>query len=126
MGSSFKGTDLFGSGPHVFELGRQGRRIVSLAALSGDPSIEGTIESGDHELRVTVKGRLVAESESALWALRDAIAAEAAFEVAGGNLVDHHGRTWSGVKLFWVEWDGAVDRGRTWSIGYEALFGITG
>jgi len=126
MGSSFKGNDLFGSGPHVFELGRQGRRIVSLAALSGDPSIEGTIESGDHELRVTVKGRLVAESESALWALRDAIAAEAAFEVAGGNLVDHHGRTWSGVKLFWVEWDGAVDRGRTWSIGYEALFGITG
>lgn len=126
MGSSFKGNDLFGSGPHVFKLGRQGRRIVSLAALSGDPSVEGTIESGDYELRVTVKGRLVAESESTLWALRDAIAAEAAFEVAGGNLVDHHGRTWSGVKLFWVEWDGAVDRGRTWSIGYEALFGITG
>ncbi len=126
MGSSFKGNDLFGSGPHVFEVGRQGRRIVSLAALSGDPSVEGTIESGDYELRVTVKGRLVAGSESALWTLRDAIATESGFEVAGGDLVDHHGRTWSGVKLFWVEWDGAVNRGRTWSIGYEALFGITG
>lgn len=126
MGSSFKGSDLFGSGPHVFEVGRQGRRIVSLAALSGDPSVQGTIESGDYELRVTVKGRLVAGSESALWTLRDAIAAESGFEVSGGNLVDHHGRAWNGVKLFWVEWDGPVDRGRTWSIGYEALFGITG
>ena len=126
MGSSFKGNDLFGSGPHVFEVGRQGRRIVSLAALSGDPSMQGTIESGDYELRVTVKGRLVAGSESALWTLRDAITAESGFEVTGGNLVDHHGRAWNGVKLFWVEWDGPVDRGRTWSIGYEALFGITG
>ena len=113
MGSSFKGSDLFGSGPHVFEVGRQGRRIVSLAALSGDPSVQGTIESGDYELRVTVKGRLVAGSESALWTLRDAITAESGFEVTGGNLVDHHGRAWNGVKLFWVEWDGPVDRGRT-------------
>lgn len=125
MGSSFKGNDLFGSGPHVFEVGRQGRRIVSLSALSGDPSVPGTIETGDYELRVTVKGRLVAGSESGLWLLRDAIAAEAAFNVAGGNLVDHHGRVWSGVKLFWVEWSGAVGRGRTLNIGYEALFGVT-
>lgn len=125
MGSSFKGSDLFGSGPHVFEVGRQGRRVVSLAAITGDPSVAGSIESGDYELRVTVKGRLVSGSEGALWTLRDAIASEAAYNVAGGNLVDHHGRIWSGVKLFWVEWGGAVDRGRAWSIGYEAVFGVT-
>ena len=125
MGSTFKGNDLFGSGPHVFEVGRQGRRVVSLSAITGDPSIAGTIESGDFELRVTVKGRLVALSESALWALRDAIAADAEFEVAGGDLVDHHGRTWAGVKLFSVEWGGEIDRGRVLSIGYEAFFGVT-
>lgn len=125
MGSSFKGVDLFGSGPHVFEVGRQGRRVVSLSVVSGDASVPGTFESGDYELRVTVKGRLVASSESGLWSLRDAIAAQAEFEVSGGNLVDHHGRTWSGVKLFQVEWLGAVDRGRVLSVGYEALFGVT-
>lgn len=125
MGSTFKGLDLFGSGPHVFEIGREGRRVVSLSAIAGDPSVAGTIESGDYELRVAVKGRLVAESESALWALRDAISDEAAYQVAGGDLIDHHGRIWDDVKLFQVEWDGGIDRGRVLSIGYEALFGIT-
>lgn len=125
MGSSFKGVDLFGSGPHVFEVGRQGRRVVSLSVVSGDASVPGTFESGDYELRVTVKGRLVASSESGLWSLRDAITAQAAFEVSGGDLIDQHGHTWSGVKLFQVEWAGAVDRGRVLSIGYEALFGVT-
>jgi len=67
MSSSFKGVDLFGSGPHVFEVGRQGRRVVSISAVSGDPSAPGSFESGDYELRVTVRGRLVASSESALW-----------------------------------------------------------
>lgn len=126
MGSMFKGLDLFGSGPHVFEVGSQGRRVVSLSAIAGDPSIAGTIESGDYELRVTVRGRLVAGSESALWALRDAIVDEAAYQVPGGDLIDHHGRIWGDVKLFQVEWDGGIDRGRVLSIGYEAQFGVTG
>ena len=125
MGSTFKGLNLFGSGPHVFEVGRQGRRVVSLSAIGGDPSVPGTIETGDYELRVTVKGKLVASSESSLWSLRDAIADEAAFLVSEGDLVDHHGRTWEDVKLFQVEWSGAVDRGRVLSVGYEALFGVT-
>ncbi len=125
MGSSYKGLDLFGSGPHGFEVGRQGRRVVSLSAVSGDPSVPGTFESGDDELRVTVRGRLVAGSEAALWTLRDAIAAQAAFEVDGGELIDQHGRSWADVKLLRVEWSGAVDRGRVLSIGYEALFGVT-
>lgn len=125
MTSSFKGLNLFASGPHVFELGRQGRRVVSLSAVSGDPSVPGSFESGDDELRISVKGRLIAASESALWALRDAIAAQAAFEVSEGDLIDHHGRTWEDVKLLRVEWSGPIDRGRVLSIAYEALFGVT-
>jgi len=124
MGSSFKGLDLFGSGPHVFEVDRQGRRIIPLSLVAGDASVAGTFESGDYELRVTVKGRLSALSESALWTLRYAIASQAAFNVEEGDLVDQHGRTWSDVKLFQVEWSGSVDRGRVLSVGYEALFGM--
>lgn len=125
MGSAFKGLDLFGSGPHVFEVGRQGRRVVSLSALSGDPSVPGTIESGDDELRVSVRGRLVSGTEAGLWQLRDALAAQAVSGVAGGDLIDHHGRVWAGVKLLRVEWDSPVDRGRVRSVGYTALFGVT-
>lgn len=126
MSSSYKGIDLFGSGPHVFAVGRQGRRVVSLSAVSGDPSVPGSFESGDDEVRVSVRGRLVAGSESALWTLRDAIATQAAFQVGAGELIDQHGHSWAGVKLLRVEWLGAVDRGRVLSIGYEALFGVTG
>lgn len=125
MGSSFKGDDLFGSGPHVFEVARQGRRVVSYSAATGDPSIEGSFESGDYEVRVSVKGRLVASSEGGLWALRDAIVAEAAFGVSAGDLIDHHGHVFAGVKLLSVEWGGAIERGRVLSIGYECVFGET-
>lgn len=123
MTSTFKGLDLFSSGPHRFQVGRQGRRVVSLSAVSGDPSVPGTFESGDWEPRVTVRGRLVAQSESQLWTLRDAIAAQAAFEVAPGDLTDHHGRTHTNMKLFHIEWGRQTDRGRLRTIEYEALFG---
>lgn len=123
MGSSFKGTDYFGSGPHRFTVGRQGRRVVSLSAVSGDVSVPGRIESGDWDLRVEVRGRLVATSEAALWTLRDALTAQGAFGVAPGTLRDPHGRSWDDMYLLYVEWGGPVSRGRTVSTGYAAYFG---
>ena len=124
MGSTFKGQDLFGSGPHVFEVWRQGRRVLPLSLITGDPFQSGSIELSDYEPRVTVKGTLVASSESGLQSLRDNIAAEAAFGSGEGDLVDHHGQEYEDVYLYWVQWAGAVNRGREWSIGYEALFGV--
>lgn len=123
MSSSFKGVDYFGSGPHRFVVGRQGRRLVSLAAVTGDPTLSGSFEAGDRELRLEVRGRLVAQSEAGLWALRDALTLQAAFEVTGGTLIDHHGQEWEDVVLLTVEWAGPVGRGRVWSVGYTALFG---
>ena len=123
MGSSFKGADLFGSGPHVFHVEKQGRRVVSLSAISGDPSLAGAIESGDRLLGVTVRGRLISSSESGLWNKRDTIVAQSGFGVASGTLVDPHGHSWSDMYLLTVEWDDAVARGRMVSIGYLASFG---
>lgn len=121
--STFKGEDLFGSGPHRFEVGRQGRRVVSLAAASGDPSVPGTFTSGDHELRVTVRGRLIGDDEDDLWDQRDAIAAHAASGSGAGTLADGNGRTWAGLKLISFE-AGATERGRVVSAGYTAEFGV--
>ncbi|KAA0215526.1 MAG: hypothetical protein DYG94_07420 [Leptolyngbya sp. PLA3] len=121
MSSSFKTLDLFGSGPHRFSMGEQGLYVVALRAF-GDPSIPGSAAFGDVELEVVVRGRLTAAGDSALWALRDAIKAQATHPSTGGTLVDHHGRSWTGMTLVaYVEAD-RVDRGRVVSVGYEAKF----
>ncbi|MCA9302509.1 MAG: hypothetical protein KC996_00155 [Phycisphaerales bacterium] len=124
MGSSYKGEDLFGSGPHVFREQRRGRRVVSLAAVAGDVTQDGSAEYGDYELRVEVRGRLVSATEAGLWSLRDAITDEADSSVGSGLLEDAHGHEWSGVKLLSFEPSGETDRGRTVSVGYTAMFGV--
>lgn len=123
--SSFKGINLFGSGPHRFTVGRQGRRVVTYAALTGDPSVPGSFASGDHELRITVTGRLTGANEAALWSQRDAIAAQAASTSGAGALADGKGRTWTDIKLLTFTPAGPTDRGRTLSLAYTAEFGRT-
>lgn len=123
MGSSYKGVDYFGSGPHRFEMGERARRLVALSTLSGDVTDAGTLEFGNREVRVYVKGRLVAGSETALWALRDAITAQAVAGVVSGTLEDQYGREWESMKLLSYEEDGPTARGREVSIGYVAEFG---
>jgi hypothetical protein len=123
MGSTFKGIDYFGSGPHRFASGRRGRRLVALSTLSGVVTDAGSLEFGDLEIRVEVRGRLRAASDAALWVIRDAITAEGDSTVGSGVLVDHHGQSWSTMKLLSYEEDGPTDRGREVSVGYTALFG---
>jgi hypothetical protein len=124
MGSRFKGDDLFGNGPHVFVVRREGRRVIPLSALS-DPSVEGSSEFGDYELRVEVRGRLVSGTESGLWSQRDDIVSEGASGNSAGTLEDHHGHDYEDVSLFWFEPTGPIERGRVYSLPYVALFGVT-
>lgn len=123
--SSFKGDDLFGSGPHRFSVGEQGRRVISNAAIAGSAAADGSATYGDRELRIAVAGRLVASSESALWSLRDAIVSEAASTESEGTLTDGNGRSWDDVYLFGFTPDGDIDRGRVFSLGYSAEFGFS-
>lgn len=121
MSSSFKGVDLFGSGPHRFSMGEQGLYTVALRAF-GDPSIPGSAGFGTLELEVVVRGRLTGSSDGALWTLRDAIKAQATHPATSGTLVDHHGRSWTGMTLVKYDEQDRVDRGRVVSVGYEARF----
>lgn len=118
--SSFKSLDLFGSGPHRFSLSIQGEEVVPNYILgSGD---HGTSPVGPLELDVTVTGRLVAASESALWALRDAITAQLADPPVPGTLTDEHARSWTDMSLITYQEHGPPDRARTHSIAYTATF----
>ena len=119
MSSSFNGDDLFGSGPHRVQVGRQGYLVLPDDS-SGIPTTRNVVY-GIFELQIFVRGRLVASSESALWTLRDAVQASLdAFLI--GDLVDLHGRIWEDVVFTRVEWGEEVDRGRGVSVPYEARF----
>jgi len=122
MGSSYKGVDLFGSGPHRFVVDRLGRRVVPLSVIADDASVAGTEQFGDLELRVTVRGRLVAADAAALWVLIDAVTASAG-DANSGVLDDGAGRQWSAVKLLNFEPSGPIEIGREVSVGYQAVFG---
>ncbi len=120
MASSFKGKDLFGSGPHRFAQGRQGHVMVSWISIG---SLQpGTIALGLTELDVTVTGRLVASSETALWTLRDAVVAELQETPTTGTLIDLHGHQWVGMSFIDFREGDRTDRGRVWSMEYEAVF----
>ncbi len=120
--STFKGDDLFGSGPHRFTVGREGRRIVTYAAVAGDPSVPGSFTSGDLELRITVTGRLIADDDAELWTLRDAITAAAASTNTPGVLADGRGRSWPNMTLVSFEPAGPTDRARRTTLPYTAEF----
>ena len=124
MGSLYKEIDLFGSGPHRFVVRDGRRRIIAQSTITGNVFDAGTLESGNYERRVEVRGRLVAGTDLAMWALRDAVVAESDWTVESGVLEDHHGHEWTGMKMLKFEAVGAVDRGRELSLGYVAEFGV--
>lgn len=119
MPSSWKGVDLFGSGPHRFAVSRRGFLLApDFTATEPTPVL---FEYGALEWDVLVTGRLVASSESGLWTLRDAV--QASLDAKGlGTLVDVNGRSFA--SMFFSRWTvgDRTDRGRVWSIGYVAQF----
>lgn len=119
MPSSWKGVDLFGSGPHRFAVSRRGF-LLAPDFTSTEPT-PVLFEFGALEWDVLVTGRLVAASEAGLWSVRDAV--QASLDAKGlGTLVDAHGRSFA--SMFFSRWtvEDRTDRGRVWSIGYVAQF----
>lgn len=121
MSSTFNGIGLFNSGPHRFAAGPQGESMVNNYLIGASPS-HGTTAQGALELDIVVSGRLIATSESALWTLRNAVAAQLTHPPATASLVDHHGHTWTGMSFIEFKEENTTDRGRQWSVAYKALF----
>ena len=120
MSSSFKGHDLFGSGPHRFAQRRQGQVMLSWIQLGSTQP--GTVPIGLTELDVVVVGRLIAANEAALWTLRDAIVAEFEESPTPGTLLDLHNHQWTGMTFIDYAEADRTDRGRLWSLAYTATF----
>jgi hypothetical protein len=118
--STFKGVDLFGSGPHRFIEGPSGQQMILRVAL-GTPA-SGSVSLGDQEQVVTVRGRLVADEDSLLWDQIEDIKAHLLLWNTPGALEDHHGYTWMSINFVRFKPGDRVDRGRRVSLEYEATF----
>lgn len=119
MSSTFNGQGYFNSGPHRFNVGPVGRLLT--APLRGSNFNTATRDDAVHELEIIQAGRLIASTESALWTLFEAARAVAEGTVTG-TLVDHSGKSWPNMRLVSVEPAGPVDRGRVFSLPYQARY----
>lgn len=120
MSTSFKGLNLFGSGPHRVEFGPRGH-LVTVDFFGGGTG-GGSTAQGLSDWTLLVRGRLVSTTESGLRTLRDAVAAQLEATPTPGTFVDHHGHAWTGLTFVRFAEQGPADAGRAWSIGYEAAF----
>ncbi len=118
--SSYKGVDLFGSGPHRFAVGPRGERVVPNYVLGAPGS--GSTPTGPIEVDVVVRGRLTGSTLSQLWSRRDAIAVQLTSPPVAGTLIDEGGRSWADMSFIGFEEGDRVERGRVWSVAYRAVF----
>ncbi len=122
--SSFRGNDIFGSGPHRVTAPARQLLVIPRWVQFQQPFDDGAGSEviGAKEQIMSVTGRLVAADEASLWSLRQVLAAEAELPEKQGELVDNDGRVWGGMTMISYEELGPVDRGRAWSVRYVATF----
>lgn len=120
MGSTYGGEGIFNSGPHRFSEETVGEYVLINRAV--DPLLAGSTPIGALEQRVTVRGRLVADDEAGLWALRAAVGVKLVGPPSKATLVDHGGKTYEEMSFTEFEVDNTVDKGRKVSVGYVARF----
>lgn len=118
--SSFKGIDVFGSGPHRFSAGPRGQLLIS--ALSQNQYDPSTFPLGLIEEEVRVRGRLVGATQAQLRQRVDGAVAMLVNPPEPGTLIDGHGRAYAGMSFVRFEEHDRTDRGREFSVSYEAVF----
>lgn len=103
--SSYGGQDLFGSGPHRFEVGGISQRHEK----HGQPGADGEALTvmGKTGRSIEQHGTLLADSVASLQSQVEAV--EAAMDGRGAELVDDLGRRWSEVVMLSFD-TGAVRR----------------
>lgn len=119
MSSTYAGKSLFNSGPHRFIIGRIGR--LTRGPFSTPLDFPYTTDEDKRELFIVQQGRLAATSNTSLWTKIDLIQTEAE-AITTGTLIDHQGRSWTDMTLIRFTPSTWIDRGRTFSLAYEALY----
>lgn len=116
--SSFKGQNLFGSGPHCFAVGGLAERHEA----TEQPGVDGATVTplGRGARRIEQTGALAADNPVGLVQQFEAI--EAAMDGMAGQLVDDVGRVHEGVLLVSFEPRPMGRVGRRWACDYTARY----
>lgn len=116
--STFDGQDLFGSGPHRFEVPALEVRMQRSAAAGADGVRVSTAGLAGRE--IAQSGVLTAASAAGLQTQVDAI--RGVMDGRVGTLVDHLGLAHPNVSLVSFRPRGAMEVGRLYSLRYEARY----
>ena len=116
---TWNGQPLFSSGPHRVRLLQAGR--LYLPPLTGDNPSAATLDLDVLERRYLQNGRLVADTDSSLWTLVDAVV-NAAEDTQPGALQSPSGPSLTGLRMMRFLPGETVDRGRERSLPYEILY----
>lgn len=117
--SSIAGQTLFNSGPHRFIIKPIGMLFVP--PLVFDPIQINTNVITPLEFAIIQTGRLIAPSERDLWTLINDIKAKAEAQLTG-ILITTKNTSWSNMTFLRFASDDRVDRGRTISLAYTAIY----
>lgn len=117
MASTIAGVALFNSGPHRFVIRSVGRLWLPPLAIDELQETTAVIES-PIELAIVQTGRLIADTDAALWSLVDAIKTRTE-QALKGTLIEHSGRQWTNMTLLRFRADDRVNRGRKVSLSYR-------
>lgn len=119
MASSFAGFTLFNSGPHRFIIRALGRLTYAPFQFPNQTNV--TDDRGRRELAIIQTGRLIAPTNADLWTLISNIQSHAELPRTGA-LIDHHARSFTNMTLVRFTPDDRIDRARTVSLAYSALY----
>jgi hypothetical protein len=118
--SSYNSLDLFGSGPHRTLIGRRAN-LITLDFFEGQAG-GGSTPQGLQDWDIVIRGRLIATTEANLNALRAAILLQLQQPPVVATLVDTRGNSWTSMSLVSFGERGRRDRGRLYSVRYDAVF----
>lgn len=113
--ATFRGLDLFSSGPHRVRINLAGR--LYLPPLVGINTSSSTLDVTTAELQIEQSGRLAAPDEATLWQRVQAIV-DTAEGVQPGTLLLDSGQQWTNLRMLRFGTPDPPDRGREFSIAY--------
>ena len=116
--SSYGDENLFGTGPHTFDVGPASLRH-SLDEASGWDG--AAVQSGGQQARrITQRGTLLGDTVEAIEAQRDAI--QAVMDGQPRELIDDLGRRWDAVVLVDFQPEALAPVGTRWRLDYAAEY----
>lgn len=117
---TFDGVDIFGPGAHHLVVIERG--VMLVPRLRFGTLSSGSLVAGEIELTAVVRGRLVHDKLTDLWAAVSTIEAGLTNPPTAGTLEDGLGQVLAGMNFVSFKTEQRLERGRQIALAFEATF----